>query len=120
MAHQELFNQMSRILVPEIYLRDFEVSNIQELPSEWQIELTEKESKIPKDLIGKDVVLDGYCSSVDVLTHAFSLKKIYLRFRRRRWKERGTSVHYQNQYDLHLAGAKITPTMGAFLKEAFG
>jgi hypothetical protein len=120
MAQQELFNQMARILVPEMYLKDFEVNSIKEQPNEWLIELIEMEDRIPTELTGKDVVLDGYCNSVDVLTHAFSLKKIYLRFHRRRWKERGSTVHFQNQYDLHLAGAKITPTLGAFLKEAFG
>lgn len=117
---EELFKSMARILIPEEYLKDFKVSKIQETPNEWLIELTEKEEKIPEELEGKDVVLNGYCDTVDVLTHAFSLKKIYLRFRRRRWKEKGTTLHYQNKYDLHIAGAKITPTLGAFLKEAFG
>ncbi len=117
---EELFGSMARILVPEEYLKNFSVSNIKELPHEWLIELTEKEDKIPEALKGKDAVLDGYCETIDVLTHAFSLKKIYLRFKRRRWKERGSTIHYQNQYDLHIAGAKITPTLGAFLKEAFG
>lgn len=115
-----LFDQMAKILVPEVYLKDFTITSIQETSSEWLIELTEKEERIPKELEGKDVVLNGYCDTVDVLTHSFSLKKIYLRFRRRRWKERGTTEHFQNQYDLHIAGAKITPTLGAFLKEAFG
>lgn len=116
----ELFEQMAKILVPEEYLKDFEITQIEDNSNEWLIELTEKEDRIPVELLGKDVVLDGYCNSVDVLTHAFSMKKIYLRFLRRRWKERGLTVHYQNQYDLHVAGAKITPTLGAFLKEAFG
>lgn len=113
-----LFAQMVRILVPDIYLKDFEVSNINELADEWRIDLQEKEDHIPEFLIDKDVVLDGFCNSVDVLTHAFSLKKIYLRFYRRRWKERGSKKHYSNHYDLHISGAKITPTLGAFLKAA--
>jgi len=83
-SQDTLFNQMARILVPESYLQDFEISSINELSTEWQIELTEKADRVPTELQGKECVLDGYCNSVDVLTHAFSLKKIYLRIRRRR------------------------------------
>jgi len=119
-SDKELFQQLVKILVPEVYLQNFDVFNIKEFSDEWRIELKEKEENVPENLIGKDTVLDGYCNSVDVLTHAFSLKKIYLRFHRRRWKERGSTKHYSNHYDLHICGAKITPSLGAFLKEAFG
>ena len=118
MATDKLFDSLSRILVPAEYLEDFEIVNIQENSQEWIVELTEKEARIPVSLQGKDVVLDGYCNTVDLLTHAFSMKKIYLRLRRRRWKERGSSEHHSNQYDLHIACAKITPSLGAFLKDA--
>lgn len=115
-----ILEEMSKILVPSEYLKNFDVTAIKENPTEWLIELTEKQDKIPMELKGKEAVLDGFSNPVDVLTHAFSLKKIYLRFRRRRWKEKGSTIHYQNQYDLHIAGAKITPELGAFFKEAFG
>lgn len=118
MISETLFSSMARILIPEEYLQDFDVVNIEEHSQEWVIELTEKADRIPKSLFGKDVVLDGYCNTIDLLTHAFSMKKIYLRLRRRRWKERGSIEHYSNRYDLHLAGAKITPSLGAFLKDA--
>jgi hypothetical protein len=120
MQKDDLFHQMASILLPKEFLKDFEVSQIKEQPTEWLIELTEKADRVPQELEGKDVVLDGYCGSIDVLTHAFSLKKIFVRFRRRRWKERGQKAHYHNNYDFHMAGAKITPELGAFFKEAFG
>lgn len=114
---QLLFYQMSKILMPEEYLRDFEVSSIKEQPNEWLIELKEKSDKVPATLQGKDVVLDGYCTPLDVMTHAFSLKRIYLRLHRRRWKEKGSDKHYSNTYDLHISGMKTTKEFGVFLKE---
>ncbi|HDP55383.1 MAG TPA: hypothetical protein ENN24_06885 [Bacteroidetes bacterium] len=120
MSQLSLLQQMAKILLPSIYLEDFEATSIKEQPEEWLIVLTEKPERAPAALQGNDVALDGYCTTVDVLPHAFSLKKIYRRFRRGRWKERASTVHHQNPYNLHLAGAKITPTLGAFLKEAFG
>jgi hypothetical protein len=89
-------------------------------PGEWIIELVEKEERVPKFLAGKDVVLDGYNNEIDILTHAFSLKKIFLRLIRRKWKERGTTRHYSNDYNLHIPGMKTTKEFRVFLKEIGG
>jgi hypothetical protein len=118
---QSDFNEaVLKILVPEEYLEDFEPNSIENKPQEWVIELVEKEDRIPKALAGKDVVLDGYNNEIDILTHAFSLKKIYLRLIRRRWKEKGTSKHYSNEYNLHIPGMKTTREFRDFLKEIGG
>lgn len=109
-----------KIFVPEEYLVDFEVNHIENRPQEWIIELVEKEDRIPIALKGKEVVLDGYNNEIDILTHAFSLKKIYLRLIRRRWKEKGTSKHYSNEYNLHIPGMKTTKEFRDFLKEIGG
>ncbi|MCW5913794.1 MAG: hypothetical protein KIT66_04225 [Chitinophagaceae bacterium] len=85
----DFIDQAMKMFVPVEYLQDFEPNYIEELPDEWIIELVEKEDRIPEALKGKKVVADGYCNSIDILTHAFSLKKIYLRMVRRRWKEEG-------------------------------
>lgn len=112
-----LAEESYKILIPEEYLADFEVNYIENKPQEWIIELVEKEEKIPKELQGKEVVLDGYCNEVDILTHAFSLKKIYLRLIRRRWKEKGGTQAYSNEYNLHVPGMKTTREFRDFLKE---
>jgi hypothetical protein len=109
-----------KILIPEEYLKDFEVTSVKNHPTEWVIELVEKPDRIPKELEGKDAVLDGYCNEVDVLTHAFSLKKIYLRLYRRRWKVRGETKYYFNTYDLYIPGMKTTREFRDFLKEIGG
>lgn len=108
------------MFVPSEYLKDFEPNSIEERPDEWVIELVEKADRVPAALRGKEVVLDGYCNEVDILTHGFSLKKIYLRLVRRRWKEKGGSKHYSNEYDLHLPGMKTTREFRDFLKEIGG
>jgi hypothetical protein len=115
-----LSEQAYRIFIPQEYLNDFEVNHINEQPEEWLIELVEKEDRIPQELRGKEAVLDGYCNSIDILTHAFSLKKIYLRLIRRRWKEKGGTKGYSNEYDLHIPGMKTTKEFGDFLKEIGG
>ena len=112
--------QTMKIFIPQEYLADFEPNHIEELPDEWIIELVEKEDRVPEVLKGKAVVFDGYCNSIDILTHAFSLKKIYLRLVRRRWKEPGSTKGYSNEYNLHLPGMKTTREFRDFLKEIGG
>jgi hypothetical protein len=115
------FNEeVLKILIPEEYLKDFEPNSVENKPTEWVIELVEKADRIPAALIGKEAVLDGYNNEIDILTHAFSLKKIYLRLIRRRWKEKGTSKYYSNEYDLHIPGMKTTREFRDFLKEIGG
>lgn len=115
-----LAEEAYKIFVPQEYLSDFEVNHIENHPSEWIIELVEKEGRIPAALVGKEVVLDGYNNEIDILTHAFSLKKIYLRLIRRRWKEMGTTTSYSNEYNLHIPGMKTTREFRDFLKEISG
>ena len=117
---QNLAEESYKIFIPEEYLADFEVNHIENKPQEWVIELVEKEDRIPEVLAGKEVVLDGYNNEIDILTHAFSLKKIYLRLVRRRWKEKGGSKHYSNEYNLHIPGMKTTREFRDFLKEIGG
>ena len=112
--------EVLKILIPEEYLKDFEPNSVENKPTEWVIELIEKEDRIPQALAGKEAVLDGYNNEIDILTHAFSLKKIYLRLIRRRWKEKGTTRHYSNEYDLDIPGMKTTREFRDFLKEIGG
>lgn len=106
------------MIVPDFILKDFEVSNIKDLKGEWIVELEEKRDYVPTALKEfNDVVLDGFCHPIDVLSHSFSLKPVYLRIYRRRWKRSGTDKHYSNTYDLTIKGLKMIPEFGIFLKE---
>ena len=44
-------------------------------PTEWVIELIEKEDRIPQALADKDALLDSYNNEIDILTHAFSFEE---------------------------------------------
>lgn len=109
--------ELSRMMVPRDFLEYFEIYEVKELTSEWQIILHEKESLLPDKLKDKrDVVLDGFCNPLQILSHGFSIKPIYLVMKRRRWKQSGTGTHYSNEYTLTKDAAKLTPDMAGFLK----
>jgi hypothetical protein len=109
--------KIAQVLVPKEILEDFVVVDVRELNNEWIIELEEKEDRIPVNLQGKDVVLDGFYDSIDLISGVMMEQIIYVRIRRRRWKERGSKKHEHNQYDHHLEGMKTTKRFAAFLKE---
>ena len=104
-------------MVPRDFLEYFEIYEVKELHSEWKITLHEKESLVPDKLKGKpNVVLDGFCNPLQILSHCFTLKPVYLVMKRRRWKQAGTGTHYSNEYKLTNDASKLTPDMAGFLK----
>ena len=74
---EAMYAKIASILVPEHILRDFAIYDAKENKSYWVIEMREKEGIIPQELSGyEDVVFDGYCNPVDMLSHGFSCKPI--------------------------------------------
>ena len=115
---EELYDKMSRMLVPENILEDFEITDAKELKAIWQIELHEKPDRIPIELQKEEVVVfDGFCNSIEMLSHSFVLKPVYLKSYRRRWKLSNSDKHYSNTYEFTLKGLKMVPEFGIFLKE---
>jgi hypothetical protein len=116
-AQAKITFELSRMVVPVDILAYFEMVEVKELTNEWQVVLHEKESLIPALLKGiDDVVLDGYCNPLQVLSHCFTLKPVYLVMKRRRWKQGGTNKHYSNEYGLTNDPSKLTKDMAGFLK----
>lgn len=114
----ELYSIVSKMLVPEFILNDFSISDVYEHKDYWQIELREKTDRIPVALASsQNVISDGYCNPLTVLSHSFSLKPVYLKIYRRRWKISGSKEHHSNQYDFTIKGIKIVPELGIFLNE---
>jgi|LakMenE18May11ns_1017448.scaffolds.fasta_scaffold9131948_2 hypothetical protein len=109
--------ELSRMLVPRDLLAFFDIVEVKELHSEWQVTLHEKDYLIPDKLSSeRDVVLDGFCNPLTVLSHGFSTKPVYLVIKRRRWKRSGHDGHYSNQYVVSEDAAKVAPDMAGFLK----
>jgi hypothetical protein len=117
-AVEEMYATISSILVPDYILKDFDIYGAKESKSSWVIEMREKEGLIPSELESyEDVVFDGYCNPVDMLSHSFACKPIYLRLYRRRYKRSNQDNHFSNEYDFTLKGVKMVPELGIFLKE---
>ncbi len=108
---------MKELFIPERWRSKFEIKDLIEKNNELNLILVEKSKLVPSKLAGKDVVLNGYLPRVEVIDYPFRDKPMYISFIRRRWKEKGTSKSYYNDYEFHLEGMKTTHEFGAFLKE---
>lgn len=106
------------ILVPADILEHFEINKVIENESELLIELIEKESRVPKDLKGKQVSLDGYMNATTIQHYPQMGKNYYIHLKRRRWKEKSivASKSYHNEYSFTAAGTMATKSFGSFLK----
>jgi hypothetical protein len=118
MQKEELQRRLFSLLIPEEILVSFEIENIKESEEVIEIELVEKEL-IPTQLIGKQAVLNGYMNPIELQSYPIQGRKCYLKLKRRRWKQRGTtdSTNCHNEYDFAAEGTKATKMFGAFLKE---
>ena len=114
---QDVLFELSRKMVPRDLLAFFDIKEVKELSQEWQIVLWEKDGMIPGKLKEfSDVMLDGFCNPLTILSHGFSTKPVYLVLKRRRWKRSGKDEHFSNQYVISEDSARLTPDMAGFLK----
>ena len=115
---KELEEHILRLLVPQEILENFELSQIIENDTEILFDLIEKESRIPKELAGKKVVLNGYMNVTTLQSFPQNGKQSYIHLRKRRWKEMGSAENksYHNDYEYTAAGTMATKSFGAFLK----
>jgi predicted transcriptional regulator len=121
MEEKALYYELLKLIVPKEITDNFELIEIVERTNMITLSFEELASRIPKPLIGKEVVLDGYLNQLELQTFPLKDKTVYIALRRRRWKEKGDSKQsYSNTYELHVEGMKTTKEFGAFLKEEFG
>lgn len=111
--------QILRMVVPDDLVEYFNIKQIKENKEEWIMELEEKEEFVPKELKGKEAVLNGFCNPIEIQSFPVKGKAFYIKIIRRKWKEKGKERGYSNDYDLHYKGMKATKEFGDFLKGSF-
>jgi len=117
---EALLSEIIELIAPGEISKNFEVVSIEEKNDSILIIFEEKKDLIPKELEGKQTLLDGFLNPLALQTFPLKDKQVYLVVKRRRWKEVGKTTGYSNTYDLHRKGMKTTNEFGNFLKEELG
>jgi len=118
---EKLMQELIKLVAPGEISENFEIALIKEKNDSITITFEEKIELVPKELKGKETVLDGFLNPLELQTFPLKDKTVYLAVKRRRWKEKGSQgPSYCNTYNLHRAGMKTTNKFGDFLKEEPG
>lgn len=119
--NKDLYKELLSLIAPKEITNNFQLVEIAEKEKVITLYFEELETKIPIELQGKEVVLDGYLNKMELQTFPLKDKTVFLAVRRRRWKEKGTmGKSCCNNYNMHVEGMKTTNEFGAFLKEELG
>ena len=104
-------------LLPDAIYLHFEFVGITESPNGYEMRLEEYAELVPSAMSDiSDIVLDGFCNSLELLHFSVKGKPLYLKLYRRRWKASCSNKHYSNRYDFHPDGVKATHEFASFLK----
>ena len=118
---EKLMQELIKLVAPGEISKNFEIALIKEKNDSITIQFDEKTELVPKELKGKETVLDGFLNPLELQTFSLKDKTVYLAVKRRRWKEKGRQgPSYCNTYNLHRTGMKTTNEFGDFLKEELG
>lgn len=119
--NEELMQKLVKLVAPGVISENFEIASIKESKETITIVFEEKPELVPRELQGKEGVLDGFLNPLELQTFPLKDKAVYLSVKRRRWKERGSQEpSYVNTYTLHRKGMKTINEFGDFLKEELG
>lgn len=109
------------LLFSEEISNNFIIKKVQDFPEYIEIHLEELAELVPEALFdSKEIVLDGFCNPKELQSFPIKGKAVYLKLFRRRWKEKGSTKHYSNSYNLNHEGVKATKAFSSFLKDTFG
>jgi hypothetical protein len=120
MSIEQVNKELMRMLLPEDYIKNFNIERIIERKETWEIQLYEKEELIPVQLKCKQVIKLGFCNPIELQGFPVKGKALYIKIYRRRWKDAESLEIFDNPYDFHEEGMKATREFGVFLKEDIG
>jgi hypothetical protein len=113
-------NQILGLMIPDEIANSFELVDIKKNDHICELYLEEKPELIPKELSGRETVLDGYCNPLSLLSFPLKGVPTYLIIKRRRWQSKGESSHYSNEYYFNHPNIRATKEFAAFLKDIHG
>ncbi len=105
--------ELVEMMVPREMYEKFELEKTIKKEEEIVLYMKERLAEGPK---GEEWVLNGYGNAVEVLTGSVNGRAIFVRYTRRRWKDRESEKEYQNKYEFHPKGMKTSQEFADFLK----
>ena len=103
-------------VLPEGILDYFDLKEVKDKGIRLEVYLTEKHS-VPLEFAGKSVESKGFYPVREIRNFPLREKKVFLKVRRRRWRDKATKLELKRNWDLIAKGTKYTQDFANFLKE---
>lgn len=108
---------INTFLIPKRFRDSFEIECIKEKPNEFNLILVGKKDLLPPEAQSKKLSLVGFLNPVEVISFPAWEKPVYIKYKRRRWRDMNTKKDYFNTYEFHPKGVKAVHEFANFLKE---
>lgn len=103
-------------ILPEGILDYFELKGVKNTGIKLEIYLTEKGS-VPSEFEGKQIESKGFYPVREIQDFPLRERTVFLKVRRRRWRDKSTKEELKRSWDLIAKGTKYTQEFADFLKE---
>lgn len=110
-------DEFLKMIVPPEWTSLFDLTDLKEKRTEWNLILVEKPDLVPKEIKNEFSVLNGYFKPLELMAFPARGKPVYIKILRRKWKKQGGRESFFNTYDLHYPGVKAIKPLADFLKE---
>ena len=118
MESKVLLHELSKVYFPVDLVEYFEIVEINNYQDYVEIRFNELPGLVPSQLSGENgIIKDGFLNPIELQTFPAKGKPVYLKVYRRRWKKRGESETYWNNYEFNPVGIKATKRFANFVNK---
>lgn len=108
-----------RIFLPEIICDNFEVTRMEDSPSEKRLDIYMDERKeFPFEYRSSPLVSNGFTDYTTLQDFPIKGKGVYLHLRRRKWLDKKTGEIITRNWEFAFKGTRLTASFASFLKGA--
>lgn len=77
----------------------------------------EEKNNIPEEIKNREIESQGFLPIIEIQDFPLRERAVYLRIKRRRWRDKNTGESFSREMKLTAKGTKYTKEFGLFLKE---
>lgn len=105
-----------RALLPSVLVDYFELTNIEETPTRYDLWLEEKAMLSKEDRRNSSIVSNGFSDYRTIQDFPIRGRATYLHLRKRKWLDKDTGEIFSYDYDVAQEGTRLTEEFVSFLK----
>ncbi len=106
-------------ILPKEFVEYFDLISIDSSVDQLVFSLDEK-NIIPPEHKEKELESKGFIKAIHITDFPIRDKRVILRVRRRKWRDKKTGNTYTRNWELKAEGTSYTKEFAAFLKEVLG